>query len=315
MKTSTFALPQILLAIGTAVVLGGCASAPPEQLPANNIVPVADLEAPNVENEDFRPAKPVRYRATQDNFGDLDVPMDSLVRESLARLPEAKIYDLQDSEDIINKILSACYRQQFSAAQKMMDQVYRSYHKHPTYYNAVGTCWYLQNKPKKAMIFYNKAREIDPKFAPAYNNMGVIHQKEGKDQSAIVAYEEAAKYASFSRTPNFNLAQLYLHYGMANKALALAQGIYADNTQDPDVLGLMANSYFIQGKLEQALRYFSQIDRQALRRAHLGLNYAVALKISGKADLAEEVFSDIDQKTVVSPRYYRRVAKFIGDRS
>lgn len=308
----------ILTFTGLGMLLGlfaGCASAPPEKLPANNIVPAADLEVRDVENEDFRPIKTVRYRANQDNFASLEVPMDSLVRESLARLPEAQLYDLQDSEDIINQILSACYRRQFADAQKMMDQVYRSYNKHPTYYNAVGTCWYLQGKPKKAMIFYNKAREIDPKFAPAYNNMGVIHQKEGKDQSAIKAYEEAVKYSSFSRTPNFNLAQLYLHYGMADKALALAQGIYADNAQDPDVIGLMANSYFIQGKIDQALRFFGQIDRKALRRAHLGLNYAVALKIKGQNDLAEDVFSDIDQRTIVSPRYYRRVAKYIGDRS
>ena len=102
---------------------------------------------------------------------------------------------------------------------------------------------------------------------------------------------------------------------MVDKALALAQGIYADNAQDPDVIGLLANGYFLQGKLDQALHFFGQIERKDLRRANLGLNYAVALKIKGQNDLAEDVFSDIDQKTIVSPRYYRRVAKYLGDRS
>ena len=308
-------LGLVLTAILGVYLLAGCASAPPESLPANNIVPPADLEVRDVNNEDFRQARNIPYRPNQDNFAGLDITTDALARESIARLPEGKLYDLKDSEDLINQILSACYRRDFSRAQRMMDEVYQSYRKHPTYYNAVGTCWYLQGKPKKAMLFYNKAREIDPKFAPAYNNMGVIHQREGKDQSAILAYEEAAKYSSFSRTPNFNLAQIYLHYGMAGKALRLAQGIYADNAQDPDVLGLIANSYFLQGKIDQALAYFARIDRRALRSAHLGLNYAVALKIKGQIREAEDVFSDIDQKTIVSPRYYRRASKYLGDRS
>ena len=226
-----------LLVTWVGSLMTGCSSTPPESLPANNIVPPADLEVKDVDNEDFRRIKPVPYRPNQDNFSGLDVTTDSLARESIARLPEGKLYDLKDSEDLINQILSACYRHDFGKANQMMQDVYRSYHKHPTYYNAVGTCWLLQGKPKKAMLFYNKAREIDPKFAPAYNNMGVIHQKEGKDQSAILAYEEAVKYSSFSRTPNFNLAQIYLHYGMADKALNLARGIYADNPKDSDVIG------------------------------------------------------------------------------
>ena len=61
---------------------GGCASTPPEMLPANNIVPPADLEVSDVKNEDFRPVKTIRYRANQDNFSGLEVLMDSLVRES-----------------------------------------------------------------------------------------------------------------------------------------------------------------------------------------------------------------------------------------
>ena len=317
MKSFTTTINKIMLASLGAILLAllaACSSAPPESLPANNIVPPADLEVRDVDNADFQRAKNVPYRPNQDNFSGLDITTDALARESIARLPEGKLYDLKDSEDLINQILSACYRHDFGRANKMMDEVYQSYRKHPTYYNAVGTCWLLQNKPKKAMLFYNKAREIDPKFAPAYNNMGVIHQKEGKDQSAILAYEEAAKYSSFSRTPNFNLAQIYLHYGMADKAIALAQGIYANNAQDPDVLGILANGYFLQGKIDQALSYFTKIDRRSLRSAHLGLNYAVALKIKGRTAEAEDVFSDIDQKTIVSPRYYRRASKYLGER-
>ena len=51
------------------------------------------------------------------------------------------------------------------------------------------------------------------KFVPPVNNLGVVYNKLGKFQKALAAFKKAEGMSSFSATPTFNLAQLYLRLG------------------------------------------------------------------------------------------------------
>ncbi|MEI8348093.1 MAG: tetratricopeptide repeat protein, partial [Pseudomonadota bacterium] len=148
----------------------------------------------NVQNEDFAPKAQVKYRPSADNFIGLDNDHDSLAKESLARLPEPQLAEVAKGEEPINKILGYCYHREFEQAFKVIDQIYRPYRNHPSYLTAIGTCYYLKGQSKKALLFYNKARDLDPKFAPVYNNMGVLYQQEGKDQKGHQKKEKKMKF-------------------------------------------------------------------------------------------------------------------------
>jgi len=38
---------------------------------------------------------------------------------------------------------------------------------------------------------YQDALEVDPKYAPAHNNLGVVYERQGKKEAAIAEYRAA----------------------------------------------------------------------------------------------------------------------------
>lgn len=266
-----------------------------------------------IKNSDFVPAKEVKYEEYQDQFvGDLG-ENDSLTKESIARLPAPKLQQVALGPDPIATGISLCYQRRFDEAFKLYDSIYSKYKSHPSYWNQIGSCYYLQNNLRKALLFYNKARDVSSGYAPAINNLGVIYLKQGKEQKALLAFKKAMEINTFSLTPTFNLAQLYLKYGFVDEALKMFTALSKQKQGDPDVLAGLGNVYLLKGDMNNSIAYYSQIDEAQGAHPHIGLNYAVALKIAGKQAQAQAVFKKVDTKELGQMRsYHRQVATFIG---
>ncbi|MCO4753568.1 MAG: hypothetical protein KC478_03755, partial [Bacteriovoracaceae bacterium] len=176
------------------------------------------LELDDVTNEDFKKPAPAKYEERKDYFSGVETKdAQALKDESLYRINN---FDSDvDAKDVLTQIVYKCHKRDYDDAFAIVEKEHDKYRDNPSFWNQVGTCYLLKGERRKALMFYNKALEFKSNFAPALNNIGLMYRKEGQDQKAEVAFSKAVKSANFSKTPRFNLAQLYLDYGLYNDAI------------------------------------------------------------------------------------------------
>ena len=109
-----------------------------------------------------------------------------------------------------------------------------------------------------ALLYYNKAREISPNFAPAINNIGIVHELDGLHQNALSAYAAASKSRPLSSTPSFNQAQLLLRYNLSRLALPILERLYQTENNKIEVILAMANCYILEGRFGEASVLFER---------------------------------------------------------
>ena len=117
---------------------------------------------------------------------------------------------------------------------------------------------------------------------------------------------------SFSVTPNYNLAQLYLRFGTVGKALPIFQGLQKKSPQDIEVNSALASANLLKGVYAAAIQIYNAFDKTTLAKPSVGLNYAVALKLSNRPQDAQTVLGNVVTSSNVDIKdYAQRVEKFI----
>lgn len=309
---------KITLLLVSLLILGGCSSDSKktsdaqEQVREDAISPEIQQEFAWIENADFQEVAAEPYVATQDKFEGSLSREDALSQESIARLPAPKIEDAIDSDNVVTKLAGLCHAKKFPEAFQLVEKQHRKYRKHPAFWNQVGTCHLGKRDLRSAIVFYNKSRELDAKYAPPLNNLGVIYQARGSLQKAALAYKEASKLNQLSLTPIFNLAQLQLRGGQVENAILAFQALVKRNDEDADALAGFATALLIRGDSAQSARVFDRLPSQSQKNPAYGTNYALALKLSGNDAKAREVLSNVtstpDQALIA---YYNKVKGFV----
>ena len=267
-----------------------------------------------VENLNFDKKKEIKYRADKDEFNfSSEESSHALVKESLLNLAPARLEEtLSKSGDVLIKINIKCYQNKFDEAFKLADEVYAQFKNNTSYWNQLGTCYYLKTEYAKAILFYNKSRDLDSKFVPPVNNLGVVYNKLGKFQKALAAFKKASEMSNFSVTPTYNLAQLYLHFGTVSKALPIFQGLQKKSPKDIEVNSALASANLLKGDYSSAILIYSAMDKESLVKPDIGLNYVVALKLANRGADALSAFADIVVASNTELKNYAdRVEKFI----
>lgn len=258
----------------------------------------------------------VPYKEHQDQFKideDDNKASTALSRETLAKTNAVQIEKLSESQDPIDKGLALCELKKFDEGLKWLDKNYHSFKKHPPYWNAVGVCYLKQGQIRTALLYLNKAIETNEQYAPAWNNLGVINLLEGKDQTALVAFEKASGLNKFSQTPNYNLAFLYLQYGLIEKAEKLFLSLLQNSSKDTELRIGLAISQLMLKKIETSVQSFNAVDSELWERPDVGLNYALALYMGNARERARKVLSRVEiSKDARYRDYQQRLAKYIG---
>ncbi len=104
------------------------------------------------------------------------------------------------------------------------------------YYYAVAVWKLRPNQPATASVesvesMLNKAIRLDPKFAPAYLQLGILHSEQRDFQRAISNYKQAIEADPKMDEAHYRLAQAYRQSGEAEKAKAELQ-IYDQMTKE-----------------------------------------------------------------------------------
>jgi tetratricopeptide (TPR) repeat protein len=267
-----------------------------------------------VDKLDFDKKAEEKYRADKDefDFSSSDESAHALIKESISSLPAAKLEEaIAKTDDPLMQINIKCYQSKFDEALKIADEQYVKYRANTSYWNQLGTCYFLKSDYAKAILFYNKSRDLDSKYIPPVNNLGVVYQKQGKFQKALSAFKLASDLNTFSVTPTYNLAQLYLRFGTVGKALPIFQGLMKRSPKDVDVASAVASANLIKGDYQTAVDIYSKFDKATLAIPSVGLNYAVALKLLNRPIDAQTVLGNVTASTGAISEYAQKVDKFI----
>lgn len=271
--------------------------------------------APLIKNEAFKQAKPLSANEITDFYQGNSASLNpALQDETLDRFSENELSKINTGTDPLMEISVLCSRQEFNTAFQVAAKHFNLYKKVAPYWNQIANCHLNQGSFRKALLFYNKALEMNPGFVPALNNIGVMYSRQGMDQKALVAFERANKKSKFSKTPRYNLAKLYLRYGLSESALPIFKSLLNENEKDVDLLNAMASSHFLMSDYNKALDYYQMIPQSEWTKAEIGLNLSVTLKKLGKAKQASEIFEQIDKpKSLKLKRYYAKIEEKLGE--
>lgn len=267
-----------------------------------------------VDELDFTPTKEEAYRGSSDEFNTSgkDEKLNSLAKESVALMSPARLDTLlKDNKDELMSINLNCYLSNFDKAFEIADRVYEKYKSNTSYWNQIGTCYYLNGDASKAILFYNKSHDLDKKYVPALNNLGVVYEKQGRFQKALAAYKMASDTNQFALTPTYNLARLYLKFGTVGKAYPIFNALYKKSGEDVDLAQALATANLVKGEYQQAIDIYSRIDKKEVSAPEISLNYALALKFAGKKDEALKVLNQMANPLGEIVEYAKKVENFV----
>lgn len=294
------------------ILLTACSTS--ENASSKRAVSSAEEDFSWVEQLDFDKKSEEKYRADKDefDFSSSDESAHALVKESISSLPAAKLEEtVSKTDDPLMKINIKCYQGKFEEALKIADEQYIKYRANTSYWNQLGTCYFLKSDYAKAILFYNKSRDLDSKYIPPVNNLGVVYLKQGKFQKALSAFKLASDLNTFAVTPTYNLAQLYLRFGTVGKALPIFQGLQKRSPKDTDVASALASSYLIKGDYQSAVDIYARFDKATLASPSVGLNYALALKLLNRPIDAQTVLGNVTGSSGVVAEYAQKIDTFI----
>lgn len=239
----------------------------------------------------------------------------ALQDETLDRYSAEEIEAMAETTDPLMDISLRCSRGDYKTAFALASQNFNKYQKVASYWNLVANCHLNQGSNRKALLFYNKALEVKPNYVPALNNIGVMYSRMEQDQKALVAFERANNASKFAKTPRYNLAKMYLIYGLAEPALPILKGLLESSPQDVDLQNAVANSYFLMSDYNQAYSYYQRIPSNFWTRPEIGLNLAVTLKKLGKIEDAMKILDNVQKpKNAALARYYSSVENYLGEK-
>lgn len=267
-----------------------------------------------VDQLNFDKKTEAKYQADKDEFDiSSEESTHALVKESLINISATKLDEtLAKTDDALVKLNVKCYQGKFEEALKMADDLYTQYKNNTSYWNQLGTCYYLKDDFAKAILFYNKSRDLDAKFVPPVNNIGVVYMKQGRYQKALAAFKKASDMSTFSVTPNYNLAELYLKFGTVGKALPIFQGLAKKSPQDVEINSALASANLLKGDYATAAQIYGQFDKATLAKPGIGLNYAVTLKLLNRPMDAQTVLGNVTPASNIELKNYaQKVEKFI----
>jgi len=279
---------------------------------ASNTKKQKSIDIGNIENSDFRKVKQVVYHKKDDVLsGTKNEYAEVLNEESIDRVYK---YDGDIKlTGTIGEIGRLCYEKKYDDAFTLVKNSNREYVKNPIFWNQVGTCYLLKGERRKSLLFYNKALSIDSNYAPALNNLGIMYIYENDYSRALIAFEKAKKAKDFSKTPRFNLANLYLNNSLMDNAIDELLVLIRISKNDVDLMNMLGTAYLMKNDLNKANEYFSKIPRKFLEFPQFGINYSLAIYQAGNKEKAIDLFEDVEiEKNHKQYEYYLKIGKILG---
>jgi tetratricopeptide (TPR) repeat protein len=239
--------------------------------------------------------------------------MDFFAEESFFRWSDERLDGVKNNAV---RVLD-CYQGRSSDVLKTYSTSYSSEVNNPFYWIHVGNCFFMKNLFLKAEFFYRMAladAKLDRVKSVASNNLGLIYLKYRLWEKAREYFHQSISLGKNYKIPFFNLSQLYIQFGLYDKAIELLTSPIFRDHKDVDILHSLANIYLFKGEYEISNRYFKMIPSEYFQREDIAASYSIyliAIKNFSKASAVMEARkrSHVHELTLISQKIQDLLSK------
>ena len=194
-----------------------------------------------------------------------------------------------------------------SLGKKMYDEAIVAYQKaieiDPQYakaYNGLGATYYYKKMYDEAIAAYQKAIEINPQYVVAYTNLGNAYYTKKMYDEAISAYKNAIETNPQYATAHSNLGGAYYKKGMYDEAIAAYTKAVEINPQYTVAHNGLGNAYYTKKMYDEAISaYKNAIEtnpQYATAHSNLGGAYY-------KKGMYDEAIAAYTKAVEINPQY------------
>ncbi len=220
---------------------------------------------------------------------------DGLKYESLKRYDQTRLGNSVKLQDP----LALCHNKNFEDANKIFKEELDSKINNYLYWNQISTCYILKKEYTQARNFLNLAlsrAKTNKQKSIVLNNIGVIHLENKKYHEAKNYFRKSIELSKKSLTPRFNLAQIFLKFGLYGKAQSELKLLLKQNPKDVDFLNSKAHLELMQNNYKNALVYFNKIPKDYRSRDDIATNMAMTYFMLGLFENAKNTINNADKK-------------------
>lgn len=226
-----------------------------------------------------------------------DAEWDSLADESYLRWGEKRLKKYADTE---HKVIS-CYQGDVKGTLTTYKKEFLNQNQSPYYWLHIGNCYFIQENWSKAEFYYRMSLDeskLGTVKSIALNNLGLISFKYEQWQKGKEYLRQSMALAPKFKVPRYNISQLYLQFGLYDKAIEVLDHEAFKGDKDIDVFFSLANAHLYKGDLKRADEYFKLIPKDNFRREDIAATYSLYLIRTGKMLEAKKVMKERDRSGV-----------------
>ncbi len=141
------------------------------------------------------------------------------------------------------------------------------------FYNNKAAQAFANADTAQAYAYFRAAIDIDPGYAPAWSNLGVLYRQQHLTELAERAYNQALVIAPDSNNTLANLAVLYRQQNRPGEASAIGQRIHRLRQENPYYHVMLGNEAYSKAHFRQAVNHFKKsldLDKEN-HEAYFGL--------------------------------------------
>lgn len=173
----------------------------------------------------------------------------------------------------------------------------------------------VSGRAEDALPLLRQAIAVNPKYAPAYNNLGAAHLELGDWENAEKAYRKAIELDPGFVAARTGIGTLALRKGNAQVAEEEAMLVLAAEPENIEAKGLLANVYLTRGEYRAARGVLAEIVRAQPKNVRARCNLGTALRMAGDYEEAELSFRkalEMDSKCADAHFGLGQVANALG---
>ncbi len=210
-------------------------------------------------------------------------------------------YDLVrlDKQVKLQNPVALCQRAEYNDANDIFkDRLDKNLNNYD-YWNQISTCYILKKEYTQAKKFLDIAMstaKTKVHKSLILNNIGVVQLETENYQEAKDYFKKAIALNKAALSPRYNLSQVFMKFGLYNKAQEQIKTLLKRNAQDIDFLNSYAHIELMQNRYKQALVFFNKIPKAYRSRDDIATNMAMTYFMLGLYDNAKSTLNNADKE-------------------